>query len=61
MCFRYLTLLLAEGRFEAHPFDVQPNGLLDVEKGIQALYDRKVSARKLVYRISDTPNLEAYQ
>lgn len=54
-------MLLAEGRFEAHPFEVQPNGLLDVGKGVQALYDRKISSKKLVYRISDTPNLDAYE
>ena len=58
---RYMTLLLREGRFVPHPFEVQPNGLLAVEKGIQALHDKTVSSKKLVYRISDTPNLEQYQ
>jgi hypothetical protein len=40
---------------------VQPDGLLAVERGVQALYDRKVSSKKLVYRVADTPGLEKYQ
>ncbi|KAL4865026.1 hypothetical protein BDV12DRAFT_188510 [Aspergillus spectabilis] len=49
--------LLAEGRIEPHPYEVQPGGLESVARGFQLLRDRKVSASKLVYRISDTPNL----
>ena len=56
-----MTLLLAEGRFVPHPYEVQANGLLSVEQGVQALYDRKVSSKKLVYRVADTPDLGKYQ
>ncbi|EAW14869.1 zinc-binding alcohol dehydrogenase family protein [Aspergillus clavatus NRRL 1] len=48
--YRYISHLLAEGRLEPHPFQVQPAGLESVAAGIQSLYDRKVSAKKLVYR-----------
>ncbi|OCT54174.1 Protein TOXD [Cladophialophora carrionii] len=58
--YRYMTLLLAEGRFVPHPYEVQPDGLLAVEKGVQALHDKKVSSKKLVYRIADTPDLDKY-
>jgi NADPH:quinone reductase len=56
-----MTLLLAEGRLVPHPYEVQPNGLLALEQGLQALCDRKVSSKKLVYRIADTPHLENYE
>ena len=56
-----MTLLLAEGRFVAHPYELQQNGLLGVEQGVQALHDKKVSSKKLVYRVADTPGLEKYQ
>lgn len=56
-----MSLLLAEGRFVPHPYEIQPDGLLAVEKGVQALHDKKVSSKKLVYRVSDTPGLENYQ
>ena len=56
-----MTLLLAQGRLVPHPYEVQPNGLLAVEQGVQALYDRKVSAKKLVYKVADTPGLDQFQ
>ncbi|KAL3466930.1 chaperonin 10-like protein [Aspergillus heterothallicus] len=48
--YRYISRLLAEGKLAPHPFEVRPNGLEGVAEGIQLLYDRKVSAKKLVYR-----------
>ncbi|KAL6696744.1 GroES-like protein [Trichoderma pleuroticola] len=51
--YRYLSHLLAEGKFKPHPVEVLPDGLNSVVAGIQALYDRKVSARKLVARIGN--------
>ncbi|KAL3449125.1 chaperonin 10-like protein [Aspergillus insuetus] len=48
--YRYISRLLAEGKLEPHPHEVRPNGLDDVAEGIQLLFDRKVSAKKLVYR-----------
>ncbi|EED23788.1 zinc binding dehydrogenase, putative [Talaromyces stipitatus ATCC 10500] len=55
--YRYISRLLAEEKLKPHPFEVLPKGLESVAEGIQLLYDRKVSAQKLVYRIADTPNL----
>jgi NADPH:quinone reductase len=57
MYYRYISYLLAEGKFQPHPFEVLPNGLDGIIEGIQALYDKKVSAKKLVARIADTPGL----
>ncbi|KAJ9651313.1 hypothetical protein H2198_009407 [Neophaeococcomyces mojaviensis] len=59
--YRAWTTYLADGRLKPHPIEVQPNGLAEVGQGIQALYDGKVSAKKLVYRIADTPELEKFQ
>lgn len=59
--YRYMSLLLSEGRFVPHPYEVQPDGLMAVGEGLQALLDKKVSSKKLVYRVADTPNLEQYQ
>ncbi|KAE9379911.1 putative zinc binding dehydrogenase [Stipitochalara longipes BDJ] len=56
--YRYISLLLAEGRFKPHPYEVLPNGLDSVAEGIQRLFDRSVSAKKLVYRVLDTPDLK---
>ena len=36
-------------------FEVLPNGLDSVPHGIQLLLDHKVSGKKLVYRVKDTP------
>ncbi|KUL87436.1 hypothetical protein ZTR_04768 [Talaromyces verruculosus] len=55
--YRYISRLLAEGKIEPHPHEVLPSGLESVAKGIQLLHDRKVSAKKLVYRIEETPGL----
>jgi len=55
--YRYMTYLLAEGKLKPHPFEVVPNGLDGIIGGVQALYERKVSAKKLVARIADTPGL----
>lgn len=52
--YRYISLLMGEGRLRGHPFEVMPGGLDSVVKGITMLYENKVSAKKLVYRIEDT-------
>lgn len=46
--YRYLSHLLADGRFRPHPVEVLPNGLNSIANGVQALFDGKVSAKKLV-------------
>ncbi|KAK0637402.1 chaperonin 10-like protein [Bombardia bombarda] len=55
--YRYLTYLLAEGKFKPHPHQVLDGGLDGVVQGVQNLHDGKVSAKKLVARIADTPGL----
>ncbi len=50
--YRYLSHLLAEGKFQPHPFEVVPNGLKGIIGGVKALHDGKVSA-KLVARLVD--------
>jgi len=57
MFYRYMSLLLKEGRFEGHPYQVMPGGLTAVGEGIQQLLDGKVHGKKLVFRIADTPGL----
>lgn len=54
--YRYMSKLLAEGRLSGHPFEVMPRGLESVGDGVRRLYENKVSAKKLVYRIADTPS-----
>jgi NADPH:quinone reductase-like Zn-dependent oxidoreductase len=48
--YRYLSRLLAEGKIKPHPVEVLPGGLNGIVAGVQALFDRKVSAKKLVAR-----------
>ncbi|KAK1749356.1 GroES-like protein [Echria macrotheca] len=55
--YRYMSLLLARGTFKPHPHEVLAGGLDGIVGGIQALHDNKVSAKKLVVRIADTPGL----
>ncbi|KAK4221435.1 GroES-like protein [Podospora fimiseda] len=55
--YRYMTYLLAEGKFKPHPHEVLPGGLDGIAGGIQRLFDGKVSPTKLVVRIADTPGL----
>jgi len=57
MFYRYMSLLLKEGRLSGHPYEVIPGGLTGVQEGIQRLHDHKVHGKKLVYRIADTPGL----
>ena len=45
---------LGEGKFKANNVQIVPGGLKGVPEGLQMLKDGKVSAAKLVYRISDT-------
>ncbi|KAL6890844.1 GroES-like protein [Trichoderma evansii] len=49
--YRYLSHLLAEGKFKPHPVEILPDGLNGIPDGVQALFDGKVSAKKLVARV----------
>lgn len=50
---------LEDGRFGAHPFEVVQGGLEGVESGLRRLQEGSVSAKKLVFKIEDTPGLKA--
>ncbi|KAF2458125.1 alcohol dehydrogenase-like protein [Lineolata rhizophorae] len=56
--FRYVALGLHQGWFKAHPFDVAKGGLEGVEGALKELKDGKVSAKKYVFRIADTPGVQ---
>lgn len=60
LCHRLWTVYLRDGRLKGHPYEVLPCGLQSVQEGLQALHDKQVSARKVVYRIADTPYLEQW-
>ncbi|KAH7397358.1 chaperonin 10-like protein [Pyrenochaeta sp. MPI-SDFR-AT-0127] len=53
--YRYIGRLLAEGTLTGHPFEIMPGGLESVGDGVRRLFENSVSAKKLVYRIADTP------
>jgi NADPH2:quinone reductase len=57
--YRLFGKWLQEGRFEPHPYEVVKGGLQGVEEGLRRLQEGKVSAKKLVFRIADTPGLKA--
>jgi len=53
MFYRYLSHLLAEGKFQPHPHEVLADGLDGIIDGIRELYNGKVSAKKLIARLVD--------
>lgn len=56
--FRYLSRMLAQGKFEGHPFKVIPGGLGGVQTGLQLLKDGQSKGLKFVYRIAETALLK---
>ncbi|KAJ5621139.1 alcohol dehydrogenase [Penicillium lagena] len=56
--FRLAGKWLAEGKITSHPYQLLPNGLASVENGLQQLKDGNICARKLIYRVTDTPGLD---
>lgn len=56
--FRLVSKWLAEGKISGHPYQLLPNGLASVENGLQQLKDGNVCAKKLIYRVADTPGLD---
>jgi len=51
---RLFTTGLRDGWLVGHPYEVVPGGLNAVGKGLSALKDGSVSARKLVYKVEET-------
>ncbi|MCJ1399246.1 hypothetical protein MMC11_002448 [Xylographa trunciseda] len=47
--------LLAEKKVKVHPVDVRPGGLKGVLEGMDEMRQGKVSGKKLVYRVAETP------
>ncbi|MCJ1252152.1 hypothetical protein MMC30_009390 [Trapelia coarctata] len=47
--------LLSEGKVKPHPVDLRPGGLKGVLEGLDEMRKGKVSGKKLVYRIEETP------
>lgn len=55
--FRLFGKWLVEGKIDGHPYMVLPNGLASVEEGLRQLKEGLVSAKKVIYRVADTPGL----
>ncbi|PON23118.1 alcohol dehydrogenase [Trichoderma gamsii] len=55
--FRLVGRWIAEGKMSGHPYEVLPRGLQSVEDGLRILKEGNVSAKKLIYRVADTPCL----
>ncbi|KAJ9100735.1 hypothetical protein QFC19_005474 [Naganishia cerealis] len=51
--FRLFSKWLKEGRMQAHPHEVVPGGLEGVADGLLQLKNGEVSAKKLLFKISD--------
>ena len=47
--------LLKEKKIKVHPVDIRPEGLRGVLEGLDQMRKGKVSGKKLVYRIDETP------
>lgn len=43
--------LLAAGRLQTHPTDIRVGGLEGIAEGLQALREKSVHAKKIVYRV----------
>uniref|UniRef100_D8Q135 Enoyl reductase (ER) domain-containing protein n=1 Tax=Schizophyllum commune (strain H4-8 / FGSC 9210) TaxID=578458 RepID=D8Q135_SCHCM len=57
--YRKISRWLADGSFKPNRPKVLPGGLESVANGLQLLETGNVHGEKLVYRIADTPGLEA--
>ncbi|KAL9079163.1 MAG: hypothetical protein Q9157_001914 [Trypethelium eluteriae] len=57
--FRYIGKGLQDGWFKPQPHEVQKGGLEGVQGALQKLKDGKASAIKYVFRIADTPGVQA--
>lgn len=55
---KLIETLLAEGKFEGHPFEIVEGGLNGVEAALVKLRDRKGGNTKFVTRIADTEGIE---
>lgn len=51
--YRLMSKWIKEGRFKPHPYEVVPGGLEAVVGGLMQLKEGKVSAKKLLFKVSD--------
>ncbi|KAF3932206.1 Zeta-crystallin [Dactylellina cionopaga] len=54
---RYLTRVLAQGKFKTHPAEVMKGGLLGVVDGLNLLREGKMKASKAIARVAETEGL----
>lgn len=57
--FRLVSLGLKEGWFSGHPHEVVPGGLTGIQTGLSRLREGKASAVKYVFKIAETPGVQA--
>ncbi|KAK7466230.1 hypothetical protein VKT23_004957 [Stygiomarasmius scandens] len=56
---KLISKLLADGKLTPTPLKIYPRGLASVPEGLEYMKSGKVSGEKLVYRIADTPGVQA--
>src|SRR5271170_3578612 len=52
--FQWIGEMLAEGKYQGHPYEVIPGGLRGVEQGLQKLKNKEARGVKFVYRVDQT-------
>lgn len=52
--YHYMSQLLEEGALTAQPFEIMPDGLESVGKGVEVLFKNEVSVQKLAHGIVAT-------
>lgn len=57
--FRLVGRWIVEGKMSGHPYEILLRGLESVEDGLRMLKEGIVSAKKLIYRVADTPCIES--
>jgi NADPH:quinone reductase len=55
--FKLAGRWLSQGKMSGHPYEILPHGLDSIEDGLRQLKEGNISAKKLIYRISDTPGI----
>lgn len=55
--YRLVGRWLSQGRICGHPYEILPRGLDSVEDGLLRLKEGEISAKKLIYRVADTPGI----
>ncbi|KAK7466231.1 hypothetical protein VKT23_004958 [Stygiomarasmius scandens] len=56
---KLISKLLADGKLTPAPLKIYPKGLASIPEGLEYMKSGKVSGEKLVYRVADTPGVQA--